>query len=95
MYVVYGHIRLHLPYSSSLKTKRQSIQSIITRVRKRFSISMSEVDDQDLWQSSQLGFAAVCRSDAEMQIILNAIQKTLDQYDDIEVLSFSWDVLVD
>lgn len=89
MYVVYGHAILYLPQSSSLKDKRQTIQSIIARIRKRFSISICEVDYHDLWQRSTLGFAAACSSYADVHLIISAIQDTLDQYQDVcEITDF-------
>ena len=62
MIVLYGRMEVFLPYASSLKDKRQIVQSLIDRLRKRFSISVIEVDNHDLWQRSSIGFAAVCRS---------------------------------
>ncbi len=89
MYVVYGQAQLFLPQSSSLKDKRQAIQSIIARIRKRFSVSICEVDHQDLWQRATLGFAATCSSYAEINLIISSIQDTLDQYQDVcEIIDF-------
>ena len=50
MYVVYGYVELYLPYCSSLKEKRKIIHGLISRVRKRFNVSTSEVEFHDLWQ---------------------------------------------
>lgn len=50
---------LHLPENGSLKGKRKIIQGIIARVRDQFNVSVSEVDDHDLWQSAQLGVVTV------------------------------------
>ena len=44
MFVVYGTIDLHLPYSTSLKEKRKTVHAVIARIRKRFNVSVSEVD---------------------------------------------------
>ncbi|MDI9480172.1 MAG: DUF503 domain-containing protein [Syntrophomonadaceae bacterium] len=82
MFVVYGTIDLHLPYSSSLKEKRKTVQAIISRVRKRFNVSISEVDHHELWQRSTIGFAAVSASFAESELILSALKETVYQYSD-------------
>jgi uncharacterized protein YlxP (DUF503 family) len=82
MFVVYGTIDLHLPYSSSLKEKRKTVQAIISRVRKRFNVSISEVDHHELWQRSTIGFAAVSASFAESELILSALKETVHQYSD-------------
>ena len=96
MYVVYGQIHLFLPLSSSLKDKRQTIQSIIIRIRKRFSVSICEVNHHDLWQRSALGFAASCNTYAETDMILDSIHKTLEYYaDECEVIDLNWELIND
>lgn len=82
MYVVYGTIELHLPYSSSLKQKRKTIQAIIARVRKRFNVSICEVDHHELWQRSTIGFCAVSASFAESDLILSALKETVYHHSD-------------
>jgi uncharacterized protein YlxP (DUF503 family) len=89
MFVVYGTIDLHLPYSSSLKEKRKTVQAIISRVRKRFNVSISEVDHHELWQRSTIGFAAVSASFAESELILSALKETIYQHSDqAELIDF-------
>ena len=92
MFVLYGKMEVFLPYASSLKDKRQTIQSLTNRLRKRFSISVAEVDHHDLWQRASIGFAAVCKSVSETELILDAIQNTLDSYShQLELLDLSWE----
>ncbi len=92
MYVLYGKLEVFLPYASSLKDKRQTIQSLSDRLRKRFSISVAEVDHHDLWQRASIGFAAVCKSISETELILDAIQTTLETYShQLELLDLSWE----
>lgn len=89
MYILYGHIELFLPYSSSLKEKRKTVQSIISRTRKRFNISICEVEFHDLWQRSSLGFSATCNAHTDIDLFLNAIQQTLDLHEDVcEICDF-------
>ena len=52
-------IELHLPYSHSLKDKRMALRSVKDRLRKRFNVSVSELDHQDLWQRAQIGVASI------------------------------------
>jgi uncharacterized protein YlxP (DUF503 family) len=94
MYLIYGRAQLFLPHSSSLKDKRQTIQSIVARIRKRFSISICEVEHHELWQRSDLGFAAVCNTFGEADPIIAAISDTLVQYDDAcQVIAFDHQVV--
>ena len=43
----------------SLKSKRHLLRSAVDRVRSRFDVAIAEVGDNDLWQRTVLGVAAV------------------------------------
>lgn len=45
--------------AQSLKEKRHVLKSIKDRVRDRFNVSVAELGSQDLWQKTELGFAAI------------------------------------
>ena len=94
MYIIYGYANLFLPYCSSLKEKRKLINSLISRIRKRFNISISEVGGHELWQRSSIGFSAVSYNNSDLEVFLNAIRETLDLYpSDIEVTSVVYDII--
>jgi uncharacterized protein YlxP (DUF503 family) len=57
-----ARIELALEGCRSLKDKRQVLRSVIERTRSRFSVSVAEVDDQDLWQRAVIGVACVSNS---------------------------------
>lgn len=59
MFVGVLRLTLHLPEPGSLKSKRHLVRSAIDRVRARFNVAISEVAENDLWQRSVLGVAAV------------------------------------
>jgi uncharacterized protein YlxP (DUF503 family) len=52
-------LTLHLPEPGSLKSKRHLLRSAIDRVKARFNVSIAEVAENDLWQKSVVGVAAV------------------------------------
>ncbi len=59
MFVGVLRLSLHLPAPGSLKSKRHLVRSAIDRVKAKFNVSISEVADNDLWQRSVIGVAAV------------------------------------
>lgn len=59
MFVGVLRLTLHLPEPGSLKSKRHLLRSAIDRVKARFNVSIAEVEDNDLWQRSVVGVAAV------------------------------------
>lgn len=94
MYVVYGETTLFLPYCSSLKEKRKIILSIVERIRKRFNISIAEVDNHELWQRCSLGFSAVTSKHAEIESIVEAVYSSLDRHiNELQILSFHYDIV--
>ena len=73
--MVVGVLKLNLiiPENHSLKGKRGVIKRIQARVGQRFNISVAECGDQDLWQSTILGFAVVGTSRPIVETMLNKV----------------------
>jgi hypothetical protein len=59
MFVGVLRLTLHLPDPGSLKSKRHLLRSAIDRVKAKFNVSIAEVAENDLWQRSVVGVAAV------------------------------------
>jgi uncharacterized protein YlxP (DUF503 family) len=78
--MVVGVLKLNLliPENHSLKGKRGVIKRIQARVAQRFNISVAETGDQDLWQSTVLGFAVVGSSRPIIEATLNQVVEFVD-----------------
>jgi hypothetical protein len=59
MHVAVLRIDLHLPHAQSLKDKRMAVRSVRDRLRKRFNVSVAELDHQQLWQRAEIGVASI------------------------------------
>ena len=87
MHVSMCQIELRLPENHSLKGKRQVIQSITTRLRNRFNVSIAEVDNQGLWQIATLGIACVSNHRRHAnEILSNGVKFIVQNYPDVELL---------
>ncbi len=64
---------LRLPESGSLKDKRQVVRSVAQRIRNKFSVSVAEVGDNDVWQIATMGVAVVANSARHCDDVLNEI----------------------
>jgi uncharacterized protein YlxP (DUF503 family) len=64
-------VELFIPDGHSLKEKRQVLQSLKTRLRDKFNLSVAEVGDQDLWQKAVLGLACVANESAHVNQVLD------------------------
>ncbi|MDP4083076.1 MAG: DUF503 family protein [Bacillota bacterium] len=68
----------------SLKDKRAVLQRIMTRLKQKYNVSVSEVDYQDVWQRTKIAIVVVTSSristEKELQNALNFI----DSFPEIE-----------
>lgn len=68
----------------SLKEKRAVLQRIITRLKQKYNISVSEVDHHDVWQRTTIAVAAVSRSKVSTERELQNALKMIDSFPEIE-----------
>lgn len=85
MYVGVLYVEMHLPGATSLKDKRQIVQSVKMKLRSKFNVSASEVDFQDLWQRAGMGVAAVSGDRANLEHTLHHILEIIESRDGLEV----------
>ena len=68
-------LQLRIRENHSLKEKRHVIRKLIDRVRHRFNAAISEVDDHDLWQRSQIG---ICTVGNDRRFVNSSLDKIID-----------------
>jgi uncharacterized protein YlxP (DUF503 family) len=73
MFVGVLRLTLHLPSPGSLKSKRHLVRSAIDRVRAKFNVAIAEVAENDLWQKSVIGVAAVGNDRALVGEVLDRV----------------------
>jgi len=80
-------IKFSIPGCQSLKEKRSTIQPFISRVRKEFNVSLSEVGLQDVWQSAWIGVVCVSNdSSHNSQVLQEVLKFTETNFPNLEVL---------
>jgi hypothetical protein len=72
-------LKLLIPENHSLKGKRGILKRIQARVADQFNVSVTECDDQDLWQSAVLGFAAAGTSQPVVEATLQRVVDFIDE----------------
>ncbi len=78
-------MEIHIPSSGSLKAKRKVVKHLVETCRIRFGVAASEVGHQDLWQRSELGFAAVAGSQSQVDDVLQTVERYVWSHPEIEV----------
>lgn len=88
MHVGVCKITLHLPGNQSLKDKRRVLNSLSTRIRNKFSVSVAEVGDNETWQLATLGITCASNSARHAdEIIRNVMEFIENTREDVEVVA--------
>jgi uncharacterized protein YlxP (DUF503 family) len=68
-------MELRIEQAHSLKEKRHVVRSLKDRLRGKFNVSVSEIEDQDLHNSAVIAAAIVSPSRAFASQVLRAVQE--------------------
>lgn len=63
------------------------MRPIVEGLRARFRVSVAEVGHQDQWQRSAIGVAVVGSSVAQVEDVLDAVDRFVWSHPEVEVLS--------
>ncbi|WP_400247286.1 DUF503 domain-containing protein [Niallia sp. JL1B1071] len=76
----------------SLKEKRAVLQRIMTRLKQKYNISISEVDFQDTWQRTKFAIVTVASARVSVEGVLQQAQQFIDSFPEIErtVTDIEW-----
>ena len=69
-----------------MKTKRKAIKSLKDRLRNKFNVSVSEVDNHDKWQIADIAVANVTTDKAHANSILSKILNFIDDFNDVDII---------
>lgn len=86
-------MKLFLHENSSLKGKRRVVKSIKDRVRRKFNVSIAEIDSHDDWEQIVLGIATVSNDKKFIHEILSHVINTIDSMHLAEMLDFKMEIL--
>ena len=94
MHVGLCRVMLRSPGNQSLKGKRSVVQSLTSRVRSKFNVAISEVDDNELWQRVTLGIACVSNESSHAnEILSNVVQFIEESRPDLELLDYQLEIV--
>ena len=80
-------LELELPFSSSLKDKRQTLRSLKDRLRRK-NVSVVEADNQNLWQRATVEFALAAIDRRAMQKKREEVRRILLNYEELAILEW-------
>ncbi len=79
-------IRIRIPESRSLKSKRFILKGLIEKIRNRYNVSCSEVDEHDLWQASTIAVVMVGFDKKHVNRCLDKIADLVEDIRQIEMV---------
>jgi uncharacterized protein len=86
-------VDLHLPGSTSLKSKRGPVRSITAALRNDLGVSVAEVDHQDLWQRTTLGVAIAATSETGARKVAQNVEKICQRDPRAEVIGIHIEIV--
>ncbi|NLC03227.1 MAG: DUF503 domain-containing protein [Tissierellia bacterium] len=86
-------LKINIYEADSLKDKRHIIKAIIGRLQSRFNISIAEVDLNDSWQSSIIGFACVTNDTSHANQVISNVIKFIDNDNRVEIIESTIEIL--
>lgn len=86
-------LKLMIYESYSLKDKRHVLKSIITKIQSRFNVSIAELELNDSWQTSVIGFACVTNDTTHANQVITNVIKFIDGDGRVEILEHNIEIL--
>lgn len=87
MWIGWNEFDILLGDVHSLKSKRSVVRPIVAEIRRRFQISIAEVDDAELYQRARLGVSVVSGDRAYIEQTLTRVEEMVARRSEIELLS--------
>ena len=87
-------VKLRFPGNGSLKGKRRILKSLLARASNKFNISIAEVEDQELWQVSTVGFTCVGNEAFFVNQVMSTVVSFLERSrEDAELLDYEIEII--
>ena len=85
MFTLSAELLFYIPHASSLKDKRQIRRSLIEKTRRKFNVSIAEIDTQDVLQTLSIGIAVVSGDATHRRDIIDEIVRYMEAHADAEL----------
>lgn len=79
--------------NDNLKDKRRLSQSIVSRMKRRYNVSVAEVDLQDDWRHLVLGVSYTSNQASHAKEVLNHIVRWVETSFDVELTDYLIEIL--
>lgn len=94
MRVLVMSVKLRASWVHSLKEKRMVVKSITQKLKNKFNISVSEVEDQDIHQSIVIAISGICSTSSQVDSTMENIINFIEANTDAELINIEKDVIM-
>lgn len=84
---------LHIPQARSLKDKRHVVKGLVDAVRRKFNVSIAELEDLDAHQQATLGVACVANDQAHVHRVLEGVRAAIESHGEAILCDVSIEML--
>lgn len=88
------HVTLRASWVHSLKEKRMVVKSLVQRLKNKFNVSVSEIDEQDIHQTIVIGIAGIGGTSAQLDSTMENIISFIENNTDAELIGIEEEVEV-
>jgi uncharacterized protein len=86
-------IKIRTPWVHTLKEKRMVVKSLSAKIRNKYNVSVSEVEEQDIHQITVLGLACVTQDTSHADSILDHVINFIENNTEGEILQIDRDLI--
>lgn len=86
-------VHIHMPNTSSLKSKRKIIKSLKDRIRSKFNVTVAEMGNQDKWQRAVIQIGYINNNRARIDQIMQHIISLINTVPDAIIIDYNTQIL--
>jgi len=93
MLVALERFDLRIPGCGSLKEKRHVVKTLTNGLRRKFNVSVAEVDHHDLWQRTAIAVAATGGEQFQLKKVMHEVERFVERWGDVELIGTDLELL--
>jgi hypothetical protein len=86
-------LSLFIHESNSLKEKRMVLHSLKAKIRNKFNVAITQIDDEDKWQKTTLAIVGVEKDRRNMNSVLSEIINFVENFNSTELINHEMEMI--
>lgn len=79
--------------SNSLKEKRMILHSLKAKLRNKFNIAVTQLDDENKWQKTALAIVGIERDRKKMNSVLSNILNFIEEFNRVDLINHEMELI--